>query len=252
MEVFQDYAYYYNTFYQDKDYEKEAKQIDVLLKKYGENIQTIINYGCGTGKHDIEFSRLGYKSTGIDASSSMIKMAQQNRNNENVSVDFFEADIRTFVPKQKYDAVVSLFHVMSYQNETEDILAAFHSARKALNKDGIFLFDVWYGSGVLSDKPVVRVKQIEDETNKLIRIAVPVMHEKRNIVDVQYEIFVIDKDTRETKIIKEVHNMRYFFRPEIEFYLKESDFVLLDNLDCRTLGETRYDSWTSYFIAKAV
>ena len=55
MEVFQDYAYYYNTFYQDKDYEKEAKQIDVLLKKYGENIQTIINYGCGTGKHDIEF-----------------------------------------------------------------------------------------------------------------------------------------------------------------------------------------------------
>ena len=37
MEVFQDYAYYYNAFYQDKDYTAEAKQVDELLKKYGEN-----------------------------------------------------------------------------------------------------------------------------------------------------------------------------------------------------------------------
>lgn len=35
MEVFQNYAYYYNAFYKDKDYNAEAKQIDALLKKYG-------------------------------------------------------------------------------------------------------------------------------------------------------------------------------------------------------------------------
>ena len=43
MEVFQDYAYYYNAFYQDKDYTAEAKQVDELLKKYGENVKNIIN-----------------------------------------------------------------------------------------------------------------------------------------------------------------------------------------------------------------
>ena len=36
MEVFKDYAYYYNAFYRDKDYASEAAQVDVLLKKYGE------------------------------------------------------------------------------------------------------------------------------------------------------------------------------------------------------------------------
>ena len=42
MEVFEDYAYYYNAFYQDKDYKAEAKQIDLLLQKYGQNIKKII------------------------------------------------------------------------------------------------------------------------------------------------------------------------------------------------------------------
>lgn len=60
METFQDYAYYYNAFYQDKDYKAEAAQIDGLLKKYGSNISAIINYDCGTGRHDIELFKMGY------------------------------------------------------------------------------------------------------------------------------------------------------------------------------------------------
>ena len=45
MKNFQDYAYYYNAFYQDKDYAAEARQLDTLLKKYGKNISKLINFG---------------------------------------------------------------------------------------------------------------------------------------------------------------------------------------------------------------
>jgi len=144
-----------------------------------------------------------------------------------------------------------MFHVMSYQNSNEDILSAFKTARKALDKNGLFLFDVWYGPGVLTDKPIVRVKEVQNDRHKLIRIARPVMHDKTNIVDVCYEVFVIDEKTNETKVINEVHHMRYFFRPEIEMLLEDAEFTLIDNLDCQTLGETDNDTWTSYFIAKA-
>lgn len=252
MEVFKDYAYYYNAFYQDKNYRAEALQVDGMLKKYGKDISKIINYGCGTGRHDLEFTKLGYQCTGIDMSPLMIEIAQKNAKAKKAEIDFSVADIRTYESREKYDAVISLFHVMSYQNSNEDILSAFRSARSALEPGGLFLFDVWYGSGVLSDKPVVRVKEIEDEKNKLVRIARPVMHEKSNVVDVCYEVFVIDKTNGYTKTINEVHHMRYFFRPELEFYLQEAGFELVDNLDCQTLSETSYDSWTSYFAAKAV
>lgn len=252
MEVFQDYAYYYNVFYRDKDYAAESRQVDTLLKEYGNDIRKIINYGCGTGRHDIELLKLGYDCTGIDVSPLMIDIAEKNCRNMNADIDFAVADIRTYEPKTKYDSVISLFHVMSYQNSNDDILAAFRSARKALDIGGLFLFDSWYGPGVLSDPPVVRVKEVQDDRYKLIRLARPVMHDQENVVDVCYEVLVIDKESGVTSTINETHHMRYFFRPELEFYLKETGFELIDNLDCLTLGETGYDSWTSYFIARAV
>lgn len=252
MEVFEDYAYYYNAFYQDKDYKAEAKQIDLLLQKYGQNIKKIINYGCGTGRHDIELSKLGYHCTGIDLSPLMIDIAKKHMLQEEHLIDFSVADVRNYQPTETYDSVISLFHVMSYQTGNEDILAAFESARRALDTGGIFLFDVWYGSGVLTDKPVVRVKKVEDDKYSLIRIAKPVMYEKRNVVDVCYEVLVVDKADMTVKTIHETHSMRYFFRPELEYYLKQTGFELIDHVDCSTLAETDFTSWTSYFVAKAV
>lgn len=252
MKVFEDYACYYNAFYEEKDYAAEAGQIDTLLKKYGEKTEKIINYGCGTGRHDIELFKKGYDCMGIDMSQMMIDIAVENAKREGLQIDYSTADIRKYEPKDKYDAVISMFHVMSYQISNDDILASFRTARKALDKGGRFLFDVWYGPGVLSDKPTVRVKEVQTDRYKLVRIARPVMHDKTNTVDVCYEILAIDKVSNEVKVINEIHRMRYFFRPELEFYLKQSGFELLENLDCTTLGETGYESWTSYFIAIAV
>lgn len=252
METFQDYAYYYNAFYKDKNYHKEAEQIQSFLEKYGVGIKRIINFGCGTGRHDIEFVKRGYKCTGIDISSLMIEIARENAKRENIVMDFSVADIRTYEPREKYDAVISLFHVMSYQNKNADILETFQTARKALDRGGVFIFDAWYGPGVLTDMPQVRVKEVEDDKYKLIRIARPVMHDKTNVVDVCYEVFVVDKNTNKIKVINEIHNMRYFFRPEIEFLLQQAGFKLIENLDCNTLDKTDYNSWTSYFIAKAI
>lgn len=251
MDVFQDYAYYYNAFYKDKNYKAEAAQIDQILKKYGVTGNKLLIMGCGTGKHDIGLSRLGYQCTGIDISPVMIDEARRNAEIAKEKIVYSVADIRNYEPVELQNAVISLFHVMSYQNSNKDILNAFLSARKCIGAGGIFLFDVWYGPGVLSDKPAVRVKETEDDMNRLIRIATPVMHDKENVVDVCYEVFVIDKKTSIVKTIHETHHMRYFFRPELELLLNEAGFELIDNLDCENLGETDYTSWTSYFIAKA-
>ena len=252
METFNDYAYYYNSFYKDKDYAAEAGIIDRLIKEYGRSVGSIINFGCGTGRHDIELCNMGYRCKGIDISPMMIDIAKKNSVLENADIEFETADIRCYKTDTKYDAVISLFHVMSYQIANNDILQSFCSARASLNNGGIILFDVWYGPGVLSDKPCVRVKEVEDKENRLIRIAKPVMYEKENRVDVNYEVLVINKTTNKVQVINEVHSMRYFFRPEMELLLKEAGFELIDNFDCMSLGETDFNSWTSYFVAKAV
>lgn len=252
MEVFGDYAYYYNSFYRDKNYAAEAGIVDKLLKKYSSNnLGKILNMGCGTGRHDLELWRLGYHVHGIDISETMIEAAKRQLENIDKNELVFEVgDICSYYVQDTYDSVISLFHVMSYQTGNDVLFNAFKTAAAALVKGGIFLFDVWYGPGVLSDKPSVRVKKVEDEKNILIRYVNPVMHAQKNIVDVNYDVLVIDKKTDTVKEIKETHSMRYLFTPEVEFLLDMAGFELLDCIDCDTLEAADYNSWTAYFIAR--
>ena len=171
---------------------------------------------------------------------------------EEREIDYEVADIRYYVPTEKYNAVVSLFHVMSYQNSNEDIISTFKSARNAVDVGGLFLFDSWYGPGVLTDRPSIRVKEVSNEEYHLIRIAQPSIHENENIVDVNYQLYVFDIDGVQYRKLEEVHHMRYFFLPEIKQYLNEARFELLEAVDCKGLGEPGFDSWTTYFIARAV
>jgi SAM-dependent methyltransferase len=255
MEIFDDYAYYYDLLYRDKDYAAEAEQIQVLLSRYatGQSIKSILNLGCGTGRHDFALADLGYQMCGIDMSPTMVRMAEDAKkdlSNKDILPIFEVADIREYEPKGKYDAVISLFHVISYQNTNNDALKAFQTAAKALEAGGIFIFDVWYGPGVLSDKPTARIKKISDGDNLLLRYANPLMEVAKNIVEVNYDIIVTNQKTGAAKRFAEKHIMRYYFRPEIELMLGMCGFELLACLDSSTLEETTFDSWTAFFVAK--
>lgn len=251
METFHDYAYYYNLFYGDKDYATEARTIEGILEQYGKHNakKEILNIGCGTGRHDIELNKLGYKIHGIDLSVEMVNIARANIPNQSDFI-YEVQDARDFSVKEPYDIIISLFHVMSYQNKNEDLNKVFSCVNRALNRGGIFVFDAWYGPGVLSDRPAVRVKRVEDEENFFVRIAEPLMHPNENIVSVQYEVNVINKLSGKLKQINEMHNMRYFFKPEIEELLRKNGLELVECIDCNTLKMPDFNSWTVYFIVK--
>ena len=60
-------------------------------------------------------------------------------------------------------------------------------------EDGLFLFDFWYGPGVLTDPPTLRRKIMEDKVTHLERSASPVHRINDNIVEVHYVIDLINK-----------------------------------------------------------
>lgn len=247
MNTFDDYAYYYNAFYGDKDYSNEAKIVSDFIKEYKPDAVSILDMGCGTGRHDAELAKRNYKILGIDLSPKMVEIAQNNRTN---GTDFKVCDIKSFRTEKRFDCVISLFHVMSYMNSNRDIIDAFQTANVHLSEGDLFIFDLWYGPGVLSDKPAVRTKRVEDDQNILIRNAVPVFHVDKDIVDVNYDVLIIDKETAHVKELHETHKMRYYFKPELELMLEMAGFELLKCVDCNTLQETDFDSWTAYIVAR--
>ncbi|HPO61388.1 MAG TPA: class I SAM-dependent methyltransferase, partial [Exilispira sp.] len=167
MSNFQLYSEYYNLFYQDKNYAEEVDYIEKFIKEYSINPQSILDLGCGSGRHDYEFFKKGYQVTGVDLSQSMLELTKDLPGN---NIEFFHGDVRTIDLKKKFDVVISLFHILSYQQTNDDVIAFFETVKKHLKPEGIFICDCWYGPGVLNDPPVIRIKEFETNYKSILRI----------------------------------------------------------------------------------
>jgi len=254
-EVFSAYAQYYDLLYRDKDYEGEARFVKGLIQKYAPNAKNLLELGCGTGIHAEKLAAAGYSVHGVDLSAEMLKWAEERLRHlpekEAKMLSFSCGDIRQFHHRDQFDAVISLFHVMSYQVENSDLAAVFNTVKQHLNPKGVFIFDCWYGPAVLSDPPVVRVKRLEDERIEVTRIAEPKMYPNENRVDVHYQVFIKDKSTGGVEILKETHNMRYLFMPEILGLCEGCGFSILEAREWMTDKEPGLDTWGVYFVVGA-
>jgi SAM-dependent methyltransferase len=249
--VFNEYAHVYDLLYEDKDYKNESLYIHQLIRQYAGNARTILDLGCGTGRHAIELSKNGYDITGVDFSPEMLKKAHLNAQKQGVKCTFIHGDVRNISLEQKFDVVLALFHVASYQTTNEDLSAFFQTVRNHLDKNGIFIFDFWYGPSVLNDMPSVRIKKFENEEYKLVRISDPGINLADNLVDVNFEIIAYNKKNQTVDFLNEMHHMRYLFLPELQLFLKSSSLNLCKVLNWLKTDETeKITSWYGVIIAK--
>lgn len=255
MNVFEKYARYYDLVYQDKDYANEARYIHQLLQRYASGSQSILELGCGTGVHACFLAEWGYRIHGIDASEEMLRHAIEHVSQKfpqfGSQVTFQQGDIRNIQLNKQFDAILSLFHVISYQTSNEDLQAVFEVVHNHLNPEGVCIFDCWYGPTVLTDRPVVRVKRLEDEHTSVTRIAEPVMHPDKNLVEVKYEILIENMQTHHLEKINEIHMMRYLFYPELAYMLENADLRIIDHLKWMTQEQNlEDDTWYSVFVVQ--
>src|SRR3989338_9456653 len=101
------YAAIYDAIYHDKDYGAEALFAERLFAKYGiEPPATLLDFGCGTGRHSVEFAKRSWNVTGVDRSLEMLAWAHEK--SSGTSIDF----AAEFPPDKKFRAIVSLFAVL--------------------------------------------------------------------------------------------------------------------------------------------
>ncbi|MFB2982295.1 class I SAM-dependent DNA methyltransferase [Microseira sp. BLCC-F43] len=254
MQVFGNYASYYDLLYRDKDYVGEANHVHTLIQRYMPEAETILELGCGTGIHASLLADKGYQICGVDRSKEMLESAQQRLltlSQEQASkLQFVLGDMQTVRLDKKFDVVISLFHVVSYQTTNQALQAAFATAKEHLKPGGIFLFDCWYGPAVLSDRPMVRVKRLEDEKIMVTRIAEPVLQPNQNTVDVKYQVLIRDRTTDAVEELREVHAMRYLFKPEVDWLFSQHEFDSIATGEWMTDREPGCNTWNVYFIGR--
>jgi SAM-dependent methyltransferase len=250
------YARAYDALYETKNYDAEC---DVLERAFRERatapVKTLLDLGCGTGGHAVRLARRGYQVTGIDRSPGMLEAAQAKAAELQVdgAARFAQGDVRSFdLGGQTFDAAAMLFAVLGYQTTNEDVLSTLRAVRRHLVPGGLFVFDVWYGPGVLTDPPGERIKEVPTAEGSILRVARGDLDVGQHTCTVSYDLLHIVGD-RIAERTREAHPMRFFFPLELELFLSASGFALkrvgrFEDIDRDPAAGT----WNVWVIAEAV
>jgi predicted TPR repeat methyltransferase len=246
------YAHAYDILYSGKDYDGECDFVEEVFRRYQKSpTRTVLDLGSGTGGHALVLANRGYAVTGIDASPEMVAIAEQKKGSPDNPV-FMCGDMRTYETDQRFDSVIAMFAVMSYMVLEEDILQAMKTARRHLLTGGLFIFDVWFGPGVLTQRPGDRHKTFHTPDVDILRLAHPEMNLIRNTVAVHYKILCISSG----KIVdeqNETHTMRYVFPEEARSHLERAGFAVRGFCPFMRLDSELTDQdWNMTVIAEAI
>lgn len=222
MSPFQKYSAYYDLIYRDKDYVAEAQYVARILGSVVPDARTVLELGSGTGRHGRLLAAMGFDVHGVERSADMVEIARAAAAPDDASGRFTceVGDICEARLGRTFDAVVALFHVISYQATNDALESAFAVAAGHLNRGGVFFFDVWHGPAVLTERPSHRVKDVENERYSVKRIATPETDTNRSTVKVVYDIECTDRANGERTSFSEEHLMRYLFPTEIDLLAK--------------------------------
>lgn len=226
MDVFGTYAQFYDILYQDKDYAAECDFLETVFSRYASApICHILDLGCGTGGHALLLAQRGYSVTGVDLSEKMLSVARAKASAMELAnvPSFQQGDMRNLDLGMTFDAVLSMFAVVSYMVNNVDLQAALRSARRHLNSGGLFVFDAWFGPAVLTERPTNRFKIVEVGGERIIRFTHSKLDLLQHTVNVHYKVLrlqgkcIVDE-------VDEVHPIRFLFPQEVTHYLDETGF----------------------------
>jgi len=234
------YEELFNNYAQNYDREPFTQgtsgEVDFIEKeiKYQKHL-SILDIGCGTGRHAIELAKRGYRVTGLDLSESQLIHARNKAVAENVNVTFKQADARKPHYTEEFDLVLILceggFSLMETDEMNFDILK---NAAKALKSDGKLILTCLNALFPLFHS-VKEFLSRADQNSKDLTFDIMTFRDSS-----KFE-FVDDSGNKGTLDCNE----RYFAPSEITWYLKTLNFKKVGIFGCKLGNFSRVDKLTT-------
>jgi len=178
-----DSAQFYDSFASKYDVmlssERYQRIIPFFKKIFDENkVKSILDCACGTGKHAIAFSQLGYDVEGCDLSFEMVKQAKKDAVTSGVKINFVQADFKKLTEafNRKFDCVVCVGNSLTHELEEQGVSSALESMYHVLSEEGVV---------------IVQIRNIQKLIRDKTRIF-PVHHHKEPNGDLKLFFYVLD------------------------------------------------------------
>jgi ubiquinone/menaquinone biosynthesis C-methylase UbiE len=200
---------------------------------------TILDVGCGTGRHTIELSKRGYVVTGVDLSESQLERAKEKAENSNLKIDFKKQDARNLSFNNVFDAAIMLceggFPLMETDEMNYEILK---SVTRSIKENGKFIFTTLNGLFPLYHSVEEFCASTTEDGNATYR------SNTFNLMTFRDHNITEFKDDFGNKKILEC-NERYYVPSEITWLLKSLGYKTIDIFGAKLGAFSRKDKLTT-------
>jgi SAM-dependent methyltransferase len=218
-------APYYDVLYRSKSYEREAEAITSAISRWSlVPVRSLLDVGCGTGRHLRALSRQGWQLTGLDTSKAMLEVARKNLNGPTAPT-LIQADAAQFNLGHQFDAATCLFAAFSYLLD-DDARLALACIRRHLYPGSVLVLDVWHAPAVLAQGPSTRRTEVAEGDLRIIRTADGCLDRATGTVRVHYQLTVY-QGGRVVENASEDHVLRYFFPDVLDGLLQDAGFEVV-------------------------
>ncbi len=119
----------------------QKKEVQFILQHIDkENIQQVIDFGCGNGRHVLEFAQMGFQTLGVDYSEKNIRLAE--REEKGWGARFIKEDCRNVDLKETTDLALCLYDVVGSFVNPEDNMAILQNIYRHLKPSGYLVMSV--------------------------------------------------------------------------------------------------------------
>ncbi len=132
---------FYDWMFDKDSFQLAQQQVPQLLSLINHPIDSVLDLGCGPGRHCLAFAQMDYTVTGVDISQFLLNKAKNKSKDLSLNMDFIQADMLDFTSPNKQDLIVNMFNSFGYFDTPEKNQQVLNSAFKNLNKIGTLIID---------------------------------------------------------------------------------------------------------------
>ncbi len=207
---------YYNQLYKQRNEHEALVFITKMIQLIPQSQHhSLLDVGCGNGRHTIAFNQFIDRVVGIDISPQKIEEAKQK---SSAAIEYFVHDMRKAFAYKPFDIVSNLFTSFGYcDNEIENDLF-FKNMCDAVKEGGYFIFDYLNATAFVNDKIVVEKKTIDNVVFTIGKFQDPFFFYKK--------ILVHDLTLHQEFVFQE--KVKKYSLPEIIQKLDDNQMTLVD------------------------
>lgn len=124
--------------------------------------QSVLDLCCGPGRFAIPLASRDIGVTGVDRSAFLLGRARSKAKERGVEVEWVESDMRRFVRKEAFDAVLNLFTSFGYFADEQDDVLVLANVLQSLKPGGTLLMDLSCKEQVAKVFQPVHAEEVED------------------------------------------------------------------------------------------